>query len=163
LRTALVRAVLGFSTSRSVNASTVGASSTERYSSEFRRAHRSLAEASEALIVPPAPNTRCQAADLSNRRAEAGRRAGDASDLQALRPRAVRAAFAGRNRKDGSSERFIALGSLILDTISVEQTMGMSWFLFERLFDDTDCFRIHHCTSVNAVFSTSCLFPIHRN
>jgi hypothetical protein len=41
---------------------------------------------------------------------------------------AVRAPFAGRNRKDGSSERFIALGSLILDTISVEPTMGTSWF-----------------------------------
>jgi hypothetical protein len=39
---------------------------------------------------------------------------------------AVRAHFAGRNRKDGSAERLIALASLILDTISVGPTMGTS-------------------------------------
>ena len=40
----------------------------------------------------------------------------------------VRAHFAGRNRKDGSAERFIALGSLILDTISVGPTMARVGF-----------------------------------
>jgi hypothetical protein len=46
----------------------------------------------------------------------------------------------GRNRKDGYSERFIALGSLILDTITSSELWARVGFSLERLFNDTDAF-----------------------
>jgi len=73
-------------------------------------------------------NFDARAADPSDRRAEPI----DKSVIPRISGRrghaAVHAHFAGRNRKGGSAERFIALGSLILDTISVGPTMGTSAF-----------------------------------